>query len=231
MLKKVLLLISCLYFLGCSSSIKISLTAKDSLAKHKNIAILPFQISLGAKLRQADKFTEQEKDELRRYLSIALQEHLYDQLKQKQKRFPFTVTVQSAELTNYLLASKKVSFATVFGNDKKEICRILGVDAVICTQTIFGKLERTDLNDVLNRGSLDAYFSIYDSSSTGRLWGYNKNMAENVFENKSGKKMEEVSPEIFYTAEDKYQKILIHWIPTVNAMFQSFTADFPYKKR
>jgi hypothetical protein len=231
MLKNQLLLLTCLFLFSCGTTNKTSVNSSNALAKHKNVAILPFEIRLGAKLHQADKFTEQEKEELRRYLSISLQEHLYDMLKKKQKRFPFTVNVQSAELTNYLLASKKVSFATVFGNDKKEICRILGVDAVIRTQSIIGKLERTDLNDVLNRGSLDAYFSIYDSSSTERLWGYNKSMSENVFENTSGKTLEEVNPEVFYTAENKYQKILIHWIPTVNAMFQSFAADFPYKRK
>jgi len=228
MFNKLYPLIVSLLFLSCGSSVHTTSANKKSLSTHKNIAILPSQIYFGPKMvRQTDKFTEPEKQELQRYMSIVLQQHLYEMSQKHRKHFPFTVTIQPAETTNQILSSNKISFAQVFGVDKATICKILGVDAIIYSQTIFGKSDKESLDDAINRGSMASHISIYDSIVSTPLWFYDKELSKDPNNITS---IAEDMPQAYYVAENKYQKVLIPWIPTIDQMFQSFLADFPYSK-
>ena len=227
MLKKIYFLPVLVLLWSCSSTVKAPATTKITLPTHKTVAIVPFEIYLGTKLKKINQFTETEIQELKRYISIALQGHLYEILKTKQKRFPFTVSMQSADITNNILSSKKISFAEIFSGNKKDICRILGVDAIISSKTILGKEEKSSFNDVLNKGSLESFFCIYDSISTEPIWKYNKTISDNMFKDIT----KSYRPEVYYIAENKYQEVLIPWISKIEDMFGSFAVDFPYKKK
>jgi hypothetical protein len=231
MLPKFLLVVIIIITFGCGPTIKTSADIKNKLSHHKTVAILPFEIVLENNLQKTGKFTADEKQELRRYMSMALQRHLYELLKYKQKRFPFTANIQSSDITDSLLSANKIGFAAVFANNKKDICRILGVDAVISSQATFGKKKRTDFNDLLYKGTLESSFAIYDSVNTDKLWQYNKTIGDNFLKDISNTNLPDAIPYSYNTPEDKYQNVLIQWIPNIDAVFQSFTADFPYKKR
>lgn len=225
-------MICAILMLSCGATVETTGSNTKSLSAHKNIAILPFEIYLGPKLQHIENFSDSEKQELQRYMSLVLQQHLYETLKKKQKRFPFSVIIQSAEMTNYLLSAKKVSFAQVFGDDKTAICKILGVDAVIFTQTILGKGEHSNLNDMLNRGTIASHFSIYDSIASRPIWSYTKELSANVLtKNNVIVDMPKNMPEAYYKAENKCQKVLIPWIPAVDETFENLAADIPYKKK
>jgi hypothetical protein len=222
MQKKIFSLITALLLLSCSSTIQTTSQKISSLKTHKNIAILPFKISFASKLRKTNTFTDLEIEELKRYMSIALQGHLYQSLKTKQKRFPYTVNIQSSEITNSIFSSQKISFAEIFGGNKSELCKILGVDAVIFPQAIFGKQTIKSINEIVWDGAMAMYASISDSTSTVPLWTFN---------NLKDYKLKDNIPANDYSANDKYQAVIVAWATTIDEMYQSFTADFPYKKK
>ena len=222
MQKKIFSIITLLLLFSCGSTIQTTSEKVSALKSHKNIAILPFKISFASKLGKTNTFTDLEIEELKKYMSIALQDHLYQSLKAKQKRFPFTVNIQSSEITNSLFSTKKISFTEIFGGNKSELCKILGVDAVIFPQAIFGKQTIKNINEIIWDGTMEMYASISDSISTAPLWSFN---------DLKDYKLKDNIPAKNYSAADKYQAVLIPWITTIDEMYQSFTADFPYKKK
>ena len=217
--------------LSCSTGVQTTGANKKSISTHRSVALLPFQIYLGPRLQHAEKFTDSEKLELQHYLSLALQQHLYEAIQKKQKRFPLSVNIQSVALTNQMLASQKISFAQLFGDDKTAICKLLGVDAIIFPQAIFGKSDPSSLNNLLNKGSMAAHFTICDSKNSNPLWTFDKELSDNVLKNNNAIiSIPNDMPEAYYTAENKYQQVLVPWIPIIDVLSQNFFANFPYKK-
>ncbi len=219
MLKKIYNVITVCCRLGCGHSIKMSNAAVNSLSVHKTIAILPFEITMASKLEKAKKFTEQESEELTKYLSFALQQHLYQSFKKKRKRFPTTVTILSADITNSIFISKRLSLGEIFGSNKQEICKILKVDAIIFCQAVFGKKTNLTKDQLLYPGKIEMNISIFDSISTQTLWRFS-----DTREQISGSRG-------IYSEESKYHLVLVPWALTIEDMFQNITADFPYKKK
>lgn len=222
MLKKIFYILILICFSTCSPAIQTSSTTTNALTQHKTIAILPIKIELTSKLRKTNNFNSQEIEELKRYMSLALQGHLYESIIKKQKRFPYTVSIQSADFTNSILSSKKISFSEVFTGDKKELCKILGVDAILSPQAIFGKQQNSSINDLVSPGEMEMTVIIFDSVFTQSVWRFNHTKKYNT---------KDILTQTQYTAENKYQEVLLPWIRTVDDMFQTFTAGFPYKKK
>lgn len=219
MLKKIYTVITVCCLLGCGHSIKMSNAAVNSLKAHKTIAILPFEITMASKLEKAKKFTEQESGELAKYLSFALQQHLYQSFKKKRKRFLTTVTILSADITNSIFLSKRLNSGEIFGSSKQEICKILKVDAIIFGQAVFGKKTNLTKDQLLYPGKIEMNISIFDSIVTPALWRYSDTRKQ-----LSGSRG-------IYSEENKYQQVLAPWALTIEHMFQNITADFPYKKK
>jgi hypothetical protein len=219
MLKKICYVILSYWLLGCGSAIKTSGMAASSFSTHKIIAILPFEISLASKLEKAKNFSEMETEELKKYMSIALQQHLYESFKKRQKKFPATVSILSTDLTNNILSSKNISFINISSRNKQEISKILNVDAVVFPQAIFGKKTNVTKDQLVYPGEIEMNILIYDSIITEPLWEF-----KDTREQKSdylGR----------YGQENKYQEALLPWTRTIDIMFQNITADFPYKKK
>jgi hypothetical protein len=66
-----------LVFAGCSSSVKTPGEAAARLKARKIIAILAFEVRFDPRKKNHGQFTEKELAELRHFVALDLQEHLY----------------------------------------------------------------------------------------------------------------------------------------------------------
>ncbi|RYY67242.1 MAG: hypothetical protein EOO13_14800, partial [Chitinophagaceae bacterium] len=135
-----LLLVAGSFLLGaCSPKITAVPDYRTAFAKHQAIAILPFDVQFNLNKSDKKTFTNQQMADLRRHLSNSLQEHLATWLKAAYSKQPPRVNILDIDATNDMLTSKKISYASLFTMDKKDIPALLGVDAVLFSEAIFGK--------------------------------------------------------------------------------------------
>ena len=222
MMKKLFLILFPILILACRATIQTTNQAATTLAKHKAIAVLPFQVIIASKSQKINRYKDSEIEELKKFTSLALQRHLYETLKSKQKNFPYTVTLQSGEITDSILSSNKISFARVFENDKTQLCKMLQVDAVIFPKMIFGKRPQSHIKDLWFDGDLEMNAAIYDSSLATPIWQFNHQM------NYDGILLQK---RVLDLPDNKSQELVMHWMHVIDGLFHNFTADFPYKKK
>ncbi len=116
--------------MGCTAPAEV--TTSPALRDYPaRVAILPCQVILTKKPIKAQWYDDQQMEELARSMSIAMQGLLYNSMHKSSGQKGNMTELQSADLTNATLASEKISFATLFASSKRELCQLLGVDAVI----------------------------------------------------------------------------------------------------
>lgn len=204
---------------------------KDTvLAAHKTVAILPFEVRFTNDIQKIKKFSDDEMKQLNQYFSLALQKHLAEAIKAKQKRFPYSVSFQQVEVTNQLLSANKISFGSLFNNSsKQDFCKLLNTDAVIAPQTVFGIKE--SLHDITSDGNVQMNFSIFDSRQTAAAWTYNRASNNNHKILLSNSFLTIPLPKTVYSSDDKYERLMLLWVEAIDELFGHFTADCPYKKK
>jgi len=228
MLKKMYPVILIFYCLSCGPSIKTTGTAVTTLSTHKIIAIIPFEVFFASKLEHAKEFTTADMEQLKKYMSFSLQRHLLELFQKKEKRFPHTVAFQSFAVTNRILSEKNIVFKDFFSLPKKDICKILQVDAIVFTRTVFGKKAPGTENQKMYHGDLETAVGIYDSLNTAALWTFTDSRGQ---ESVTGWLTNPGQTALDKNhANDKYEEVMLTWYRTIEAVFQNLTADFPYKK-
>lgn len=216
---------------SCSSSAN-SATSKISdtvLSAHKTVAILPFEVVFADNVQKAKKFSDEEMKQLNQYFSLALQKHLAEEINNKKKRFPYSVSIQPVETTNQLLSSGKISFGALFRSNKQEFCQLLNTDAVIASQAVFGIKE--SLQDITSGGKLEMRFSIFDSRLPAAAWTYNRSSNTIPTNILASSFLIPSFPQVVYRSDDKYEKMMLPWLQAIDKLFGHFTADCPYKKK
>ena len=156
---------------------------KEVIAKHKKVAILPFNIAITHR-KQNEALNAEFNRQQEETMSNSIQTSMYTFMLRKRK--DYTVEFQDVEKTNILLKRAGVSDKI---NDltKDEIAKILGVDAVIS-----GKFEneqtRTDKqarNNVMwlgtggKTGSGTLTMVLNDGTSGEMIWRFYKTMDDN----------------------------------------------------
>ncbi len=159
----------------------------DSLAKHKIVAILPFNVSISYKkvpknFDNEGNIAQEKKD------GLALQGGMYTYLLRKAS--DYTVTFQDPERTNILLKKDSIFYKL---NEilPDSLCKILKVDAIIkCnyayekTGSEAGAIAKTLLFGVGGKTASGALtMQIYNGSEGSLLWRFFKEMNEGVFSN------------------------------------------------
>lgn len=217
--------------LSCSPSANSagSKLSDTVLSAHKTVAILPFEVVFPNNLQKAKKFSDEEMKLLNQYFSLALQKHLAEEINNKKKRFPYSVNIQPVETTNQLLSSGKISFGALLRSNKQEFCQLLNTDAVIAPQAVFGIKE--SLQDITSGGKLEMRFSIFDSRFTAAAWVYNRSSNNIYTKFLTGSFLTPSLPQVVYSSDDKYEKIMLPWLQAIDELFGHFTADCPYKKK
>lgn len=158
---------------------------KDSIAKHKTVAILPFSATISYKKMPKDYNVETNKEEEKK-LATNMQSGMYTYLLRKQK--DYSVTFQDIERTNALLKTAGI-YDKVSELTQDSICKVLGVDAVIkCTYAYertgseAGAIAKTILFGVgtgkTGTGSLT--MQLYNGKTGELLWRFFKEMNEDV---------------------------------------------------
>ena len=158
---------------------------KSEVAKHKTVAVLPFNATIAYK-RMPKNFDAEGNKAEEKALSTQLQQGMYTYLLRKSN--DFTVTFQDVERTNTLLRKAGV-FDRLSEVTQDSICQILNVDAVIkCnyeyqkTGSEAGAIAKTVLLGSgfgkVASGSLT--MQVYNGTDGDLLWRFYKEMNEDV---------------------------------------------------
>jgi hypothetical protein len=158
---------------------------KTETAKHKIVAILPFEASITYKRPPKNYDSSANRNE---EMTVAknLQQSMYTYLLRKADKY--SVSFQDVDRTNALLKAKGV-YSRIDELPQDSICRILGVDAVIkCSYTYqktaseAGAIATTVLFGSLGgkTGSGSLTMQLYNGMDGNLLWRFYKSMDDNV---------------------------------------------------
>ncbi len=156
---------------------------KEIVTKHKTVAILPFPTTISYR-KQPKGFSAEANHQQELSTAKNIQSSMYTFLLRKRKNY--SVEFQDVEKTNILLkkagAENKLDELT-----KDEVCKILGVDAVISGkfESEQTKSDGAALTSVLltgfggKTGSGTLTMAVNDGSSGDMIWRFYKTMNDN----------------------------------------------------
>lgn len=158
---------------------------KEVIAIHKTVAILPLKATIGYKRLPKGFDAEGNKLEEQK-TGISMQQGMYTYLLRKSDEY--TVNFQDVERTNALLKKAGV-FEKIDDQLPEDLCKILGVDAVIKSSYAYEKTgsEAGAIAKALVFGSGgatasgDLVLQIYNGTDGNLLWRFYKQMNEGVF--------------------------------------------------
>jgi hypothetical protein len=158
---------------------------KTEIAKHKIVAILPFNVSITYK-KQPKNYSEEGNIEQEKNLSKSIQTSMFTYLLKKGRNY--TVDFQDVEKTNILL--KKAGIYDKLGEvTKDEIAKVLGVDAVISGdfKTEQTKSEAAAIAMVVltsgfggKTGDGSLVMNVHNGTDGELLWRFTKTMDEGL---------------------------------------------------
>jgi hypothetical protein len=198
-IKSLLTITFCLYYFASYAQYEAAKqmfsvpNLKESLVKHKTVAILPFKVTIGYK--RLPKGFDAEGNRLEELKNgINMQQGMFTYLLRKSEEY--TVSFQDVERTNALLKKAGV-FDKLDETLQDSLSKILGVDAVIkCsyayekTGSEAGAIAKTLVFGVGgSTASGDLTMQIYNGADGNLMWRFYKQMNEGVFS--SGNEMME----------------------------------------
>ena len=158
---------------------------KSEIAKHKIVAILPFNVSITYK-KQPKNYSAEGNLEQEKNLSKSIQTSMFTYLLKKGKNY--SVDFQDVEKTNVLL-KKANMYDKIGGFTKDEIAKALGVDAIISGdfKTEQSKSEAAAIALVVltsgfggKTGDGSLVMNIHNGSDGELLWRFTKTMDEGL---------------------------------------------------
>jgi hypothetical protein len=160
---------------------------KDSIAKHKTVAILPYRVTISYK-RIPKNFDAVANKADEDKASINMQQGMYTFLLRKSDKY--SVSFQETERTNILLRKAQI-FDSLDLILPDSLCKLLGVDAVVkCayayekTGSEAGAIAKLVLVGSSGKtGSGGLTMQIYNGSDGGLLWRFYKEMNEGITSN------------------------------------------------
>jgi hypothetical protein len=122
------LLFSAMFVTSCGPTIYKSVDLEGSKNKVKIVGVLPFVVSIDSR-RLPKGVTAETLKESQQKTGYDMQNASYTWFLQRQEKY--TVTFQDVDRTNALLKKANITYDNISLEDKGEICKLLGVDAVI----------------------------------------------------------------------------------------------------
>lgn len=170
-----------LFASACAPTIYKSNNLASSKKSVKTLAILPFTGSIDSKRlpRGTTIETLKESEEKTGY---DIQNNIYTWLLRRQNKY--TVTFQDIDKTNAILQKEGITYEKMIMKEKGELCKLLGVDAIISGKTIMSKPMSEGsaiVVGVLTGGfgatnKTDITLTIHDTNST-LLWKYDHHVS------------------------------------------------------
>jgi hypothetical protein len=179
-----LLIITLLFFTTASAQIKTSKAGKARLAEHKTVALLPVDVVFHHYDNLSKDAYTQRMNDLKLYASITLQNYIFNYL-HTHSAGKSKVQVQHIDVTDSILHAKGLTFSKVFEGNKTELCRLLGVDAILYPRFTFkepltkgGRVLYTTVQLVLApvypgaKQSLAMQVQVFDKNNTEPAWQF-----------------------------------------------------------
>lgn len=149
------LFVAIVLFLGaCAPTIYVAPEFDKVKSKHDIVAILPFDVQIGMKSLPKDVTQEMIREDEQK-TGFSMQSHSYTYFLKELGKNKYTVKFQDIDKTNALLTKAGLKYVDTKSTAKDELCKILGVDAVIS-----GKL------------SMDKPMSDGSAIAVGLIFGY-----------------------------------------------------------
>ncbi len=134
-LKIILPLVGLLIIYGCGPSIYLAQDFPQIKTSHKIVAILPFDVnSTDKKLPKG--ITQEMLAEQQKKNGYSFQSDVYTYFLKQFSKNRYTVEFQDVDKTNALLNKAGVSYEDMKLKGKEELCKVLGVDAVISGKAV-----------------------------------------------------------------------------------------------
>ena len=165
---------------GCGATIYESPDFLGYKHKHKNIALVPFSVSIDPRNSGKDVSEEQlEKLEVQQGLNF--QSTLFNQFLQRQQKGQYLVEFQDIQKTNILLKRHlDTTGQDIETTTTEELCKIIGVDAVVSGRMVLSKpmgqvaaIAAALIFDVgvrTNEGKI--FMTIHECEEGKFIWGY-----------------------------------------------------------
>lgn len=138
-MKKLLLFVMlCIAFSSCGPEIYQASSFEEESKNHKVVAIMPFDVLIEARRLSKGVTQEMVQDQQRDY-GYGMQSDLYGYFPKQMSKNRYTVTFQDVHKTNVILSDAGVTYEDLRHASKDEICKILGVDAVVSGNATMSK--------------------------------------------------------------------------------------------
>lgn len=164
---------------SCGPTIYMAPNFEKAKSKHKQLAILPFDVLITIKKLPKDMTAEMLKDQ-EKNTGFSIQSHSYTYFLKEMSKNNYTVTFQDIDKTNALLTKAGISYDKLKEFSKEELCNTLGVDAVISGSVVMDKpmseggavalLILTDIWVTTNK--VNVTMTIHDKDNSNLLWKY-----------------------------------------------------------
>lgn len=172
-------------FGGNTKQVFESPNLKSETSKHKTIAILPFDVAITYR-KQPKNFSSEANKAQEQQMSSSIQSSMYTYLLRKQN--DYTVGFQDVDKTNILL-KKNGMLNKMDSLTKDEICKALGVDAVVSGKYMIEqtKSEAGAIASAVvfggfggKTGTGNLVLTLNNGSNGDLLWRFTKTLDDNI---------------------------------------------------
>lgn len=178
-MKHAILLAFTFLLTSCASKIYESPNLQTAIATHKTVAILPCYATLKLRTNDGEKIPSGQHADMEQKIGYEIQESIYNWFRNG-KEHSNTVSIEDIQATNAKINSAKISYFTMQAMDRKDLAKILGVDAIIDTRLLTGKQiseNRAEVNVTMtgfsgNTKETTITMKIYDGATGTLLWKY-----------------------------------------------------------
>jgi hypothetical protein len=118
---------------SCGPSIYLANDFRTYAPKHKTVAILPADVTIGMRPNQARNTSADQMRTLQQQTSLDFQSRIYAWLLRRQQQSGYTVNFQDVATTNSLLRKANLSDQDMRTLAPQDLAKALGVDAVLTT--------------------------------------------------------------------------------------------------
>lgn len=166
--------------ISCGPKIYKSTEFDAALARHKQVAILPADVTMQLRPNQAKNMTAEQLAEMSMKTGYDIQDKMYSWFLRRSGKFHYTVTFQDVNRTNALLKQAGISYADLATKDRAEIAKLLGVDAVLQNRSRMEKPMSEGAAVAVgiligawgNTNKVETTINIHDAQSGNLLWKY-----------------------------------------------------------
>lgn len=164
---------------SCGPTIYMAPNFESVKLKHRELAILPFDVLITAK-KLPKGMTAEGIQEEQKNTGFSIQNHSYTYFLKEMSKNKYTVTFQDIDKTNALLSKAGISYEKLHEFSKEELCKTLGVDAVISGKVTMDKPMSEGGAVALgllfgvwtSTNKVNVAMTIHDKTNSNLLWKY-----------------------------------------------------------